>query len=168
MLSTSPTNTIIYCRTTTQPAAGVVDFAIKKQEATCRKYAEKNDISVGMVFRDLGTELSPKSRDGFMELCDYVRDAEKPIMVLVENYFVISPHQHELTDAFYLLKNTYGAQVYDIQAIDRDVMLHRFLHEAKLDQSMLDVMDFLKLHEEQCAKYYNQLYEITNEMELIP
>ena len=60
-----------------------------------------------------------------------------------------------------------GAQLYDVRRLSEDLMLKRFLHEARLDKSIVNIMEFLKHQEVQYADYWNELYEITNEMEII-
>ena len=82
-MSNQPKQAVIYCRSAVKPKR--YDFSLNRQEDTCRKYAEKYGIEVLEAFTDSGTNEPPQVRIGFMAMQEFLRNAEEPLMVLVQD-----------------------------------------------------------------------------------
>ena len=146
---------VIYCRTSSPKRR--YDFTIHSQEKNCRIYAEKNGITILDIFHDSGTDAPPQTRTGFMVMCEYLSKAESPPMILVQDYFSISRDAEEITQTFKLLQESYQANICDIPAIDSNTQMAKFKRDANIHLLMVKLMDYMKQHEDQCAKFWEEI-----------
>lgn len=155
-----PKQAVIYCRSVSQPQSRY-DVVIARQEDACMSYADKHGIEVLEIFRDNCTAKPPGERTGFRTMCEYIRNINQPVMVLVQDYFSISRKPEEITEAFTMVRQSCGSEICDIPEIDEDLKLRRFKHEATVQQLLLDIMNFTQRTHEESGKIWDRICDVS-------
>lgn len=76
-------NAYIYCRCASYKQRDPLPESIEKQGRLCRRYAEKENISVVETITDIGVSGLSENREGFDRLLALLRDLPKPRAVII-------------------------------------------------------------------------------------
>ena len=137
--------------------------AIARQEKLCREFAEENNLEVLKVYADLGTNDDPHLRVYFMQMSDFARTYNEPLIVLMEDYSRISRKMDELKTHFQILHDVHGAEIIDVRTANGKYSHDRAITEARTHEVLMNVAAMLQQNCDTSEKLFHQVADLLEE-----